>query len=159
VGIALAVALVLSWRVAADGTALPTEVTMHAHPTGELELRPAAAFLSALRLEAGGPSASGGLRLRNITPVPLDVRVRLAPSAATLDRALAVRLAAGGRLLAGGRLGRLRRWSAGSLRIRPGRSAVLQARAAVPAGRSAAAAGGQDVDIAVELQARPRGGG
>jgi hypothetical protein len=158
VGIALAVALVLSWRVAAERTALPAEVTMHAHPAGELEFRPAAAFLSARRLEAGGPSASGSLRLRNITPVTLDVRVRLAPSSGALDRALVVRLAVGGRTLAHGRLGRLRGWSVGPLRIRPGRGAVLHARAAVPAGPSAAAGGGHDVDIAAEFQALPRGG-
>jgi hypothetical protein len=157
VGILLAVALVLSWRVAADGRVLPADVSMQAHPAGELEIRPAAAFLSGARLEAGGAAASGALRLQNITPVTLDVRVRLAPSSSALDRALAVGLTARGRTLAEGRLGALRHWSAGSLRIRPGRSAVLHARLAVPAGPRAAAGGGQDVDITAKFQATPVG--
>jgi hypothetical protein len=158
VGLALAVALVLSWRVAADGHALPAAVSMQAHPSGELELRPAADFLSAPALTVGGPSASGTVRLRNITPVALEVRVRLAPSSKALDRALAVRLAARDRTLADGRLGALDDWSASSVRIHPGRSAALHARATIPAGPSAAAAGGQDVDVAVEFRSRPVGG-
>jgi hypothetical protein len=158
VGIALAVALVFSWHVGADGGVLPADISMQAHPSGELELRPAADFLSAPALTVGGPSASGTVRLRNITPVALDVRARLAPSSKALDRALAVRLAVRDRTLADGRLGSLRGWSAGSVRIHPGRSAVLHARAAIPAGPSAAAAGGQDVDVTVEFRARPVGG-
>lgn len=157
VGILLAVALVLSWRVAAEGRALPAEVSMQAHPSGELELRPAADFLAAPGLVVGGPSASGTMRLRNITPVALDVRARLAPSSKALDRALAVRLTARGRTLADGRLGALRGWSAGSVRVRPGDVAVLHARLAIPAGPHAAAAGGQDVDITAKLRATPVG--
>lgn len=155
VGLVLAVALVLSWRVAAEGRVLPAEVSMQAHPSGELELRPAADFLSAPALAVGARGASGTVRLRNITPVALDVRVRLAPSTEALDRALAVRLDAGGRTLADGRLGALGDWSARSVRIRPGSTAVLHARIAVPAGPRAAAAGGQDVDVTAHLQSSP----
>lgn len=158
-GILLAVALVLSWKVPAEGQPLPAEVSLRADPSGELELRPAGDFLSAERLEVGGRAASGSVLLHNITPVTLAVRVRLEPSSRVLDRALLVRLASDGGRLAGARLGALRRWSTRSLRIRPGRSAAIRASVSLPPGASAQAAGGQDVDISADFQARPAGRG
>jgi hypothetical protein len=158
-GILLAVALVLSWKVPAEGRPLPAEVSLRADPSGELELRPASDFLSAERLEVGGRAASGRVLLHNITPVTLAVRVRLEPSSPALDRALLVRLESDGGRLAEARLGALRRWSTRSLRIRSGRSAVLRARVWLPAGPSSAPAGGQDVDIVADFWARPVGHG
>lgn len=158
-GIMLAAALVLSWKVPAEGRPLPAEVSVRADPSGELELRPAGDFLSAPRLRVGGRAASGTLLLHNITPVTLAVRVRLEPSSSALDRALLVRLDGDGRQLVAARLGALRRWSARALTIRPGRSAVLRVRVSLPAAPSAAAAGGQDVDIEADFRAQPVRGG
>lgn len=158
-GILLAVALVLSWKVAAEGRPLPAEVSVRADPSGELELRPAGDFLSAPRLRVGGRAASGTLLLHNITPVTLAVRVRLEPSSPGLDRALLVRLDGDGRQLVVARLGALRRWSTRALRIRSGRSAVLRARVSLPAGPFAPAAGGQDVDVVADFRAEPTKGG
>lgn len=154
-GLALAAVLVLSWRVPADGAVAPASVSLAPRPAGELELRPAGALPTAT-LAAGGRPAFRQLRLRNITPLPLDVRVRLVAPSLALDRALRVRFAADdGQPLAAGSLGQLRRWSRGSVRVAPGRTAVLAVSLAIPEGPYAAEAGGADVDLTAEFRSRP----
>ena len=153
VGLAVAVALVVTWRVPATSGTLGADVKLVATPPGELTLKPAGAFLEGRRLTAGGAAATGRLELRNITARTLAVRVRLLPSVADLDGALRIELEDAGRPVAIGRLGGLRRASRPALRIGPGESRRLDARAFVI--RRAGDYEGRMVDVTVELRARP----
>ncbi len=153
VGLAVAAALLMTWRVPATSGALGAELTLVATPPGELTLRPAGAFLHGRRLTAGGAAATGRLEVRNITGRRLAVRVRLLPAAPDLDRALRVELEDAGRLVAVGRLGALRRWSRGAFELRPGESRRLDARAFLV--EHASGYEGRMVDVTLELRARP----
>lgn len=155
-GAAVAVVLVMTWRVPATSGTLGADVKLVATPPGELVLRPGGAFLQGRGLSAGGPAASGRLGLRNITGRRLAVRVRLLPSSPDLDRALRVELTGSGRdLVAGGRLHALRRWSRRTIEIEPGKSRTLEARTSVM--RGARDYEGRIVDVTLELRARPVG--
>jgi hypothetical protein len=145
-GLLLALGAVASWRVAAEGPAVGAEARFLAVPPGELTVAPDGAFLTARRLRAGGPPASGRLWLTNITGSPVAVRVRALPSARDLDRPLRVRV--GG--VFAGRLGRLRAWTRPFVMGKGGRRA-LDVRVWLPASAGGAAAGAA-VDVTVELR-------
>ena len=132
-GLVLAAALVSGWRVPSGGGTLGAEAAFVAVPPGELTAEPAV-FLRARELRAGGDTAKGTLRVRNISPRRQRVRVRMEPSNRDLDRALYVQLTSGGRRIAAGQLGRLRRPSRRSLSIAPGESAAIDARMRIRAG-------------------------
>ena len=120
-GLALAAVLVAGWRVPAGGGTLGAEATFVAAPPGELTAEPAGLPARA-RAAPGRRRRDGTLRVRNISPRRQRVRVRMAPSNRDLDRALYVELtSSGGRRLAAGPLGRLRRPSARALSIAPGK--------------------------------------
>ena len=153
VGLAVAAALLMTWRVPAMSGALGADLKLVATPPGELTLKPAGAFLQGRRLTAGGAAATGRLELRNVTARRLTVRVRLLPSAGDLDRALQLELEDAGRLVAIGRLGALRRWSRRAFELRPGESRRLDARAFVV--DHAGGYEGRMVDVTLELRARP----
>lgn len=109
-GLAIAAMLVFALRVPASGGELGATVQMKATAPGELIIRDFS-FFSASGLSAGGPARNGTLEVQNITVGPADVRFRLKPRSPELDDALQVELRAGGRTLASGSLGRLKRWS------------------------------------------------
>jgi hypothetical protein len=143
VGLVVALAAVLSWRIPAEGARLGADVRFVAVPPGELTLSPSGTFLEARRLEPVGGAAHGRLVLRNITGHTVVVRLRCLPSSRDLDRALRVRI---------GRdpersLGRLRRWT-GAVRLRRGERRALHVTA-----RLASAAEGSAVDVTVEARA------
>lgn len=133
-GLAIALAAVMSWRIPASSQSLGAEVRFMAAPAGEVSISPAGPLLTARRL-APGDSASGRFTVRNLTGEPLRVRLRALPSAHGLDRALRVRFTSGGRRLAAGRLGKLRSFQSGApLRLPRGESREVELRAAlVPA--------------------------
>jgi hypothetical protein len=149
IGLLLALAAVLSWRIAGGGAGLGAEVSFVAAPPGELTVEPVDSFLSANGLQAG-ESAHGRLLLRNITGGLVSVRLRAEPSSRDLDRGLRIGLASGGRSVYRGSLGALRRWTPAGAVPRGGQRA-LEARIWVAKG---AAVAGAVVDVTVELEAR-----
>lgn len=157
-GLALAIALLASWRVAAPGGVAGAEVAFTTMPPGELTVAGAGSLIRSRGLRPGGRPVTGRAKLRNIAGKRLAVRARLAPSNPDLDRLLRVELRAGDIDLAAGTLGELRRWSPRALRLDPGASSALSAKAWIPRGDGRGAAG-RLVDVTVELRATPRGGG
>jgi hypothetical protein len=150
-GLLLALAAVLSWRIAAEGAALGADARFVAVPPGELTLEPAGEFLVARGL-APSEASDGRLRVRNITGAPVAVRLRARPSSRDLDRPLAVLVRAGGVTLYRGRLRGLRSWSR-ALTIPRGDARTLDVRA-----RLATRAVGAAVEVTVELRAEARDG-
>jgi hypothetical protein len=155
VGLLVALAAVLSWRVAAEGAGVGAEVRFVAIPPGELTVEPAGTFLAARGLEPGG-AATGRLELRNITGTPVVVRLRGLPSSRDLDASLRVELAAGDDVVFRGRLGRLRGWTAPFALARAERRRLV-ARLWVAPGAGGKVAGAA-VDVTVELRAEARRG-
>lgn len=156
IGLLLALAAVLSWRIPAEGAGLGADARFVAAPPGELTVEPAGAFLSARRLESGGEAPEGRLWLRNITGGPVGVRLRGLPSSRDLDRLLRVQIEDGDATLFRGRLGRLRSGTR-ALVLGRGERRALDARVWLPAGAGARAVGAA-VDVTVELRAEPRRG-
>jgi hypothetical protein len=142
-GLVLALAAVLSWRIPGGTTALGAQARFVAVAPGELTLAPAGSFLT-LRPSSG--SARGSLSLRNIAGAPLTVELRARPSSRELDRWLRVRI--GGR---GVRLRALRRWTRVAS-LAPGERRRLPASARLPATARDRAAGAL-VDVTVEVRA------
>ena len=83
VGLLIALVAVLSWRVDSEGAGLGAELRMTAVPPGELVVEPSSPFLVGRGLQPGGDGATGELRVRNISPRPVEVQVRALPSAGT----------------------------------------------------------------------------
>ena len=150
-GMAIALALLLGWRVPAATGTLGADVKLVATPPGELALEGSGPFLQGRALEPGGRAATGRLDLQNISPRTLAVQVRLRPSTRDLDRALRVELEDAG-ALAGGTLGALRRWSRRRMRIAPGERRRLDGRALMRKG--AHNYEGRIVDATLEFRAR-----
>lgn len=155
-GLVIALAAVLSWRVSAAGESLGAEVRFVAAPAGEVSISPGGVLLTARRL-APGDSATGRFEVRNMTGSPLRVRLRALPSERSLDGALRVEFTAQGRKIAAGRLGELRSFGSGeglSLPRGASREVALRAELNRAAGR---AHEGQIVDVSLELEARRPG--
>lgn len=132
-----------SWAIASTGSALGADLGVAAVAPGELQVASGLA-LHAAGLAPGGPSAEGALRVRNITGVPVRVRVRALPSTRVLDDALELVATYRGR-----RIVLRRAWSdAATLGIRESVSLPLQARLLRPAQ-------GLIADVTLELGADP----
>jgi hypothetical protein len=153
IGLVLALAAVLSWRIPAEGAGLGAEARFVAVPPGELTLEPAGDFLSARGLEPG-EGADGRLRLTNITGGPVGVRVRGLPSGRDLDRLLRVEIRAGDATLFRGPLAPLRSWTR-AVTLARGESRTLEVRVRLAPGAGARAVGAS-VDVTVELRTEPR---
>lgn len=146
-GLALAVLLVLAFRVPASSQVLGAGIRFEAKAPGEVHVPTGRAFLSARHLTPGGKAARAELPVENITRGPLHVRVRAHEGGTELDGSLRVALSAGGKQLASGTLADLRRWSRPLLVERGGES-TIRARAWLPAG----AAGTEGRRVATTLQ-------
>jgi hypothetical protein len=157
-GLAAAAAIVLAGRIDGSGAATGASALFSVLPPGELELMTAGPLGSADALQPGGPAASGRATVRNQSGRALRLRVRALPSRPDLDRLLRVEISAGGRLVARGPLGRLRRGRRDPAALAPGASRTLAVRAwlapGAPDGWQARA-----VEVPLELTTRPAGAG
>ena len=149
-GLALAVLLVLAFRVPASSQALGAGIRIEADAPGEVHVPTGEAFLSARRLVPGGRATRAELPVRNVTRGPIHVRVRAREGGRELDGALRVELRSEGRRLASGTLGELRRWSRPVL-VERGAERTVHARAWIPAG--APGTEGRRVAVALQLDA------
>jgi hypothetical protein len=153
-GMAVAALLVTAFRVPAESGALGAGVRLIAAAPGELEASPSGTLLSARRL-LPGRSAESTVRLRNVTGSDLCVRLRGLPAGRDLDRIVRLELRGpGGRPLARGPLGRFRHWTP-PFRLRRAESTRLSARVWIPTSVRTGFEG-RDVDVTVEMRARPR---
>ena len=150
IGMAMALAALVSWRVPEGPAAVGTELEMTARPTGELEVSPPGPFLSATNLRPGSTGATGRLDVRNQTGVMLDVHLRLLPSHADLDELLVVEVAAGGKQVVEAPLAQVREWSSGAFRLAAGQKGEVVVRVGMPKTANPAYQGAV-VDIAVEF--------
>lgn len=155
-GLVIALAAVLFWRVPAESQSLGADVRFAAAPAGAVSVSPAGPLLTASRL-LPGHSATDRFELRNLTGRPLRVRLRALPSGPALDRALRVDVAAAGHQLAAGRLGELRSFASGApltLPVEGSREVELRAELLRAAGRDHE---GQIIDVMLEFEARRAG--
>jgi hypothetical protein len=134
-GLTVALLALLSWRVPASQRELGADVRVDAAPRAELGLGGFDDVLSASGLQPGGPAARGATTVSNQAGRPLRVGVRLDAADAELSRLLHLELRLGGRLLARGALGALRRTSTGRAELAPGERRRLELRAWLPADR------------------------
>ena len=155
-GVAVAVAGLVSWRMPAPERATAASLSVAAKPSGELELAPRGHVIAAPRLRAG-EAVRGELAVRNQTGRTLAVRLRAVPSGRDLDRVLQVEAKVGGKPLFRGTLGALRSFTRRSFRAAPGERRRLDLRAWIP---SSARSGwrGRAEDVVLELRPRPLGG-
>jgi hypothetical protein len=151
-GICLAAAALVSWRVPGGERTLGADVRMEALQTGPVGVAPLQPFLTQPSLMPG-QSASGSATLRNQTGVPLVLRLRALPSVPDLDRLLRVRVSTGATTLYDGELGGLRAGSA-PLRVASARTADVHVTASLPA---AVRSGfqGRIVDVSLQIDSRP----
>lgn len=134
-GLAIAVVLVLGWRVTPGSEALGLELRLIVNSTGEVGVAPAGEIAVGRRLEprTDRDRVDGRTTVRNQTARAVRLTVRARPSSRDLDDRLVVTVRAGGRRLFQGPLGELRRATRHSLYLAPGRSARLSVSARIPA--------------------------
>ena len=154
-GLALAGALVSASGVPAGRGALGAELLLNANSVGEVAVDPAGApFLRARELRRSGPRATGSFVATNQTSARLSVRLRSRPESRELDRALAVRVTAGGRVLFQGPMGALRRWSPRAASLPVQGRVRIRFEVAVP--RSARNWQNRMAESTIELRAEPK---
>ncbi len=129
-GLALVVALVVSFRVPDGSRTLGADVILSISPTGELGVSRPGPFMSATGLRPGDV-LKGKVDVHNQTGKRLAVRLRALPDSKDLDRLLVVDVRAGNARIYHGRLAGLRgRTHAFSLAADEKR--FLRLRAALP---------------------------
>jgi hypothetical protein len=155
VGCGIAVAVVVSGRVAESGGTLGARLAMEAKPVDELVVSPSGPqhFLRG-HLTPGADGARGRVRVRNLGERELSVRVRAAMSSSDLDGKAWVEVRAGRERVFRGRLGTLRRWSTRDFSLGKRRQQELQVRAWLP---SSARDGYEARSVDVALEWDPRG--
>jgi hypothetical protein len=131
VGVALAMVVILAWRIPGGDGSLGASLTFSAAPTGELGVEPAGILISEPALRPA-MSVEGAMELLNQTASTLEVSLRALPSNPDLDRLLMVEVLAGGEPLFSGTLGALRRWTRTPLVLESGESRTLDVRAWFP---------------------------
>jgi hypothetical protein len=132
-GLVASVVAVAGWRTPPAHGELGLDLAMTYQPDPSLEVKPAGRVLSGTAMKPG-ESVEGQLSARNITGVPLALRVRALPSIADLDRSLVVHLDADGRSIYNGPLGSLRTATAAPVRLASGATSRLHVRAELPGG-------------------------
>ena len=149
-GLSLAGAAISAATVPAGRGALGAEALLNVNSIGELAVTPSGApFLRARELRRGGPTAAGSFVAANQTSAALSLRVRTRPHGRELDRALAVTVTAGKRVLFRGRLGGLRRWTSRAFTLEVERRVRIRFAVRVP--RSARKWENRMVESTVEL--------
>jgi hypothetical protein len=152
-GLALSLALLVAWQVPAGSGRLGLDVRVVANQTGELQVSPVGAFVTATGLEAraGFDTARGRTRVTNQTGKALDVRMRLLPNTRDVDGLLQVDARGGDRKLFAGPLALARDWTDRSVRVGPGESFEIDLRLRLPQGANASYRG-RIVDTSLELR-------
>ena len=150
------VGLMAAGGIVADGwhAVAPVEpaaaVRVTVAPTGAIEVDPTGVLIDepALRPSA---TADGEVQIRNITGVPLNVRLKARSEGLGLDDALALEVRAGEMLVFDDLLGELR-GGATMFQLASGQSVTVSALAALADGRDAA---GRSADVIVDLESVP----
>lgn len=132
-GCVLAAGLVLSGRAPEGQAGSGAGLTISTKPTTELGVEPVGELLSERNLKPGAREAHATIRLANFTARALSVRLRIASGSQDLDRILLIELGTAGERVFRGRLGELRSWSAGRLRLAPRQKRRVEVRAWLPA--------------------------
>jgi hypothetical protein len=147
-GVAVACAALLAWRVPGGARTLGADVRMDAVQTGEVGVAPLSAFVNAASL-VPGRTAAGWVTLRDQTGVPLNVRLRALTSSHDLDRLLRVRIAPRrGVPLYDGPLGGLR---TRALALAAGQTRALRVEVSLAAGARTGFQG-RIVDVTLQVQ-------
>jgi hypothetical protein len=133
-GLAVAVVLVLGWRVTPGSEALGLEMRLVVNSTGEVGVSPAGQIAVGHRLEprTDRDGVDGRTSVRNQTARAVRLTVRARPSTRDLDNRLVVTVRAGGRQLFRGPLGELRSPTRRGLVLAPSDSARLSVSARIP---------------------------
>jgi hypothetical protein len=151
-GIALAAAALLTWRVSGGERALGADVRFEALQTGPVGVTPVHPFASTPSLLPGS-AVSGDVALRNQTGAPLALRLRALPSTSDLNALLRVRVSAGAKTLYDGSLGGLRSAGTSRLRLASAQSASVHVNASLPASVRSGFEG-RIVDVSLEIDSR-----
>lgn len=141
-GLVASALAVHSWAIASTGSALGTDLGIAALAPGELKVASGLA-LHATGLQPASAPATGRLRVRNITGVPVRIRLRALPSTRALDGVLDLRASARGRQITINRS-----WTSTVIVLGVGRSLALPLRA-----RLRRPAQGLIADVTLELDA------
>jgi hypothetical protein len=152
VGVVLAVAALIAWRVPGGERTLGADVRFEALQTGEVGVAPLHPFASSPSL-LPGHSLSGDAAVRNQTGVPLALTLRALPSVRDLDGLLAVRVSAGNRVLYNGNLNGLRARGTQPFTLGPASALRLRVSASLPAGVRTGFQG-RIVDVSLQVESR-----
>jgi hypothetical protein len=156
-GLAIAAALVATWRVEGGAAPAPARIEIVTAPSEQIAISPDGVTATAQKLVPSLPE--DGLRrtleLRNATAEPLDVRLKAIANRADLGQAVELDVRAGARRIYAGTLAGLEPGSE-QFPLGPGQSLPLTLAAWIPEGASAADWAGRSVSVSLELQA---GGG
>lgn len=151
-GVSVAVAALLAWRVPGGERMLGADVRFEALQNGAIGVAPLHPFASTPSLVPGS-SVSGDVTVRNQTGVPLGTILRALPSTRELDSLLRVRVSAGARILYDGTLSGLRSSGTRPLPLEAAQSARVHVRASLPAGTSTGFQG-RIVDVSLQIDTR-----
>ena len=132
------------------------DVDFSANLTGQLVVQPEGRVLRARGLD-NGDRATGSFTLRNITDLPLSVRVSAFSSGTQVDHVLRLAISEGRRSIVRGSLARLRHWSAGAVRIGAGRAVPLRLVVSIPR-RTRNGFRGRAPDVTLEFESQGLGG-
>lgn len=147
-GLATVAVALHAWAIAPAGAALGTDLTILATAPGELAVAPAGVVLRVRGLRRGKAVVRGAMTVRNVTAVPVRVRLRALPSTRELDAALELELTLRGRTIAAGSVAELRRWHRGLVTLGVRERAPLELRA-----RLRRPVPGLIADLTLELEA------
>ncbi len=157
-GLAIAAALVATWRVDGGSAAPPARVEIVTSPSAQIAINPDGITSEAQKLVPSSPG--DGLRrtveIRNATAEPLDLRVKAVTDRPELNGTLEVDVRAGARQVYGGPLAGLESGSQ-AFALDAGESLALSVLAWVPEGADSEDWAGRSVSVALELE--PVGGG
>lgn len=155
-GLSLAVAVVVGWRVPASEGTLGLDLRIVANPSGELKVDPVGPIAVGRGLEPReGRAVEGATAVTNQTPRELSVRLRALPTSKDLDDLLLLRVTVDGTPLDQTSLRRLRVGTPSAFTLAPGETRKLGVRAWLPASVRTGYQGRIE-DVALEYTATPR---
>lgn len=152
-GLAIAAALVATWRVDNGEAAPPARVEIVTSPSEQIAISPDGVTAAAQKLVPSLPE--DGIRrtlaLRNATAEPHEVRLKAVANRADLGQAVELDVRAGAQRIYGGTLAGLESGSE-PFSLEPGQSLPLTVAAWIPEGASAAEWAGHSVSVSLELE-------